>query len=89
MINLAKYWLSNYRNILSYINTVVAIQTGDFVKEKKERDRKLNHYNEEKDDDTNVCVQGGREGIRWGNVWNVPKLMLEYKTYFNCRVLKR
>lgn len=33
------------------MNTTVAIKPGDFMKEKKERGRKLNHCDEEKDDD--------------------------------------
>lgn len=33
------------------MSTVVTIQPGQFAKEKKERGRKLNHCDEEKDDD--------------------------------------
>lgn len=36
------------------MSTVVAIQPGQFAKEKKERGRKVNHFNEEMDDNINV-----------------------------------
>lgn len=36
------------------MNKIVAIQPGEFVKKKKERNRILNHCDEEKDDERKV-----------------------------------